>query len=366
MFNYRIFIALTVLCSLSSGTSEYGFTRQPARNDNFQRSQEKSIKIVFYNVENLFHPFNDPLKRDEEFTPRGNHYWSYKKYFVKIQKIAKVLVAMGGNTLPDIIGLCEIENRQVLEDLLEKTALRDGNYGIIHKESPDPRGIDVAFLYNINTFIPENYQAISMVTTKRKLMHTRDILHVWGKLKNKPSCHFFINHWPSRRGGKLESDPKRMQVASQLAAYIDSIYTIDPIVNIVLMGDFNDEPQDRSLKKILGACDKEKPDSTCRLFNLMFDNKRKGEGSHFRKNNFYESSLFDQFIVSRSVLLGINGLSVKNNVVIFRQPFLLNEKNGMPLRTFQGLKYLGGFSDHLPVIMELQISDNPLPESGPQ
>jgi hypothetical protein len=320
----------------------------------------RQCRIVFYNVENLFHPENDSLKNDDEFTPGGTYHWTYRKYFLKIKKIAQVIISMSEEGKPAIIGLCEIENRRVLEDLISKTLLRSLGYHIIHQESPDPRGIDVAFLYDPDVFVPESYHSIRIFKKNGEELFTRDILKVSGRFFSKFRCHFFVNHWPSRRGGQKASESRRMLVAGHLKDEINRIFLEENNPNIIIMGDFNDEPTDKSLKYVLQASEylQDKNDQGL-LFNLMFGPYQRGEGSHFMKTGFVESSVIDQFIVSRALMESKNGMQLTDNTgIIYRKIFLVNEKNGMPLRTYQGLKYIGGISDHLPVFIDITFEES--------
>ena len=177
-----------------------------------------------------------------------------------------------------------------------------------------------------------------------------------GYVMDSIPLHVFINHWPSRRGGKLASDKRRMHVASVLRESVDSCFYHDPKANVLIMGDFNDEPTDQSLFEILKAKDPDQYSKNPDMYNLMFESQRSGEGTHFRKNNFYEASVLDQILVSSTLYHGFNRLQIyKKEAHIYKNTFLLDEKNGRPLRTYQGLKYLGGFSDHLPIYTDLQI-----------
>jgi len=312
-------------------------------------------RVVFYNVENLFYPANDSLKEDDDFTPDGTYHWTYRKYYQKINKIAQVIVSMSEAGKPALIGFCEIENRRVLEDLISKTLLKIFGYRIIHQESQDPRGIDVALLYDPAIFIPEKYISIRIFKRSEEELLTRGILKVTGMFYGKYKCHIFVNHWPSRRGGQKTSESRRMLVATHLREEVNRIFKDETDPNIIIMGDFNDEPVDKSLRSVLQA--EEYPGSNNErgsLINLMFDHYKRGEGSHYRKNNFIESSVLDQFIVSKALIEGRNGMKLAHiRGEIYRKTFLINEKNGMPLRSYQGLKYIGGISDHLPVLIDL-------------
>jgi hypothetical protein len=320
------------------------------------RDSIQTERLVFYNSENLFHPSDDTIKADEDFTPTGQYHWTYNRYHAKINKLGKLFVAIGDGRMPAIIGLCEIENRKVLRDILDKSILKAYPYKIIHKESPDARGIDVALLYDPVKFIPKKYDFIEIKTNEFPDLKTRDILYVSGIFNQDVNCHIFVNHWPSRRGGKMASDKKRMAVARVLRQFVDSCCLKDVGSNIIIMGDFNDEPRDQSLEQILGAGDPDEVNSSCLLLNLMYPHHKKGKGTYFRVNNFTEASVLDQIIVSKAIFYGENRIKIKDGqAIIYQNEFLINKKSGRPLRTFQGLKYLGGYSDHLPVFTDIQI-----------
>jgi hypothetical protein len=324
-----------------------------------QDSISHKKRIVFYNVENLFYPGDDSLKMDDDFTPGGSYHWTFRRYFQKLNKLAKVIISLSETDHPVLIGLCEIENRRVLEDLTQRTLIKSFGYRIIHQESDDPRGIDVALLYDPVVFIPEKYSSIKIFNIDSTLVPTRSILKVTGSFMGKHRCHIFVNHWPSRRGGQKVSEPRRILVASHLKREIERIYLEELMPNIIIMGDFNDEPVDKSIRNVLHAGEnKNQTEDSTKLINVMFDLYRKGSGSYFRKNNFPEASLIDQFIVSGAILNGENGIKiVEDGTEIYIRDFLIDEKNGMPLRSFQGLKYLGGISDHFPVLIEINFTN---------
>ncbi|MEL6943263.1 MAG: endonuclease/exonuclease/phosphatase family protein, partial [Bacteroidota bacterium] len=209
-------------------------------------------RVAFYNVENLFDTVDDPIKPDEEFTPEGRQKWSNARYFAKLLKIAKVVEQMDH---PAFIGMCEVENRTVLEDLISRPALNNRAYGIVHHESPDYRGIDVAFLYDKKQFKVKKSQTIR-INFPAEIVEdytTRDILMVEGTFQKKQPLYFFINHWPSRRGGLKESEPKRTYVAAQLRKAVDSLFQVNPNAQIMIMGDFNDETDNKSISEVLNA-----------------------------------------------------------------------------------------------------------------
>ena len=319
-----------------------------------------SIRIVFYNTENLFDPFDDSLTNDNEYTPLGMRGWTYKKFQKKLINISKVFLGIGGWEAPEIIGMCEVENSFVLYKLITDTPLSKIGYKIIHKDSPDPRGIDVAMIYRPDKFKPVMYKAIPIRFPNDPNGRTRDILYVKGLVMGKDTLHVLINHWPSRYGGYAATRPKRAFVASVLRHTTDSLMQAVPNARIVIMGDFNDEPTDESITKVLLArSDSAHLDSTD-LFNMMYrlsGNWRSGSNK-FREN----WSLIDQIIVSSALLHNRSGLYANaSGAHIYNAPFLLMEDKTYfgekPFRTYLGPRYLGGFSDHLPVYFDIYLKD---------
>jgi predicted extracellular nuclease len=223
---------------------------------------------MFYNVENLFDTQDDPLVRDEEFLPEGDRFWNKHKYYSKLNNIYKVIVAVGEWSPPAIIGLCEIENRKVIDDLVSSTPLNKFDYQIVHKESPDRRGIDVGLLYRKELFTPLSYEAIPINFPNNPESKTRDILYVKGITNTSDTLNIFINHWPSRWGGQLESEGRRVFVASVLKEKVDSIFKSNPKSNIIITGDFNDYPNNKSLNEVLAASQKFDDITTNQLYNL--------------------------------------------------------------------------------------------------
>ena len=319
-------------------------------------SAVKKIRVVFYNTENLFHPSDDPETDDESFTPRGDHHWTYTRYRKKIDDISRCLALTGEKGPPSVIGVVEIENRQVLADLAGSTWLNKTGYKIIHKDSPDRRGIDVGFLYDPRVFEPDDYEIISVDTLKYHFF-TRDMLHVSGVLNKAGVIHFFVIHWPSRRGGQVGSEDRRILVASMLRKRIDEIYEEDPVANIYVMGDFNDNPEDISLYETLKAGKPRGNTGNQELVNLMFPLAARNEGSYCLQHNFPEWNNLDQIIVSGSLLNGTAGLRVyRKKAVIFREEWLMDPKRIRPYSTYLGPRYQGGFSDHLPVYSDIECT----------
>ncbi len=313
-----------------------------------------SIRVMFYNVENLFDIYDDTLKNDESFLPEGDHHWGSYKYYEKTNNLGKTILAVGGWEAVEIIGLCEVENIKVLEDLTRKTVLKNSEYQIIHKESPDKRGIDVALLYRKDKITIDTVQYIEVFlgTDNRP---TRDILYATVRTTNNAQLHVFVNHWPSRYGGQMKSDPKRKAAARVVRGYVDSILNVQPNANILLMGDFNDEPDNESIHDVLKArADSTFQDST-ELYNLM-SHIGGNHGSHKYQGNW---GVLDQFMVTKWLYQGENNLKIIDGPLIFRVPFLMTKETkypGMkPFRTYLGFKYTGGYSDHLPIYIDLQL-----------
>ena len=319
--------------------------------------QEQNFRIVFYNVENYFDPVDDSVTMDDEFTPEGARHWSWYKYNQKTSKIYKAIAAFSEWQKPDIIALCEIENRYVLNHLLEETPFGDSDYKIVHKESEDFRGIDVGLFYNPKTVWPIEEQFIKIRFQGKPDKRTRDILHFKALLKNKDTLHVFVNHWPSKYGGAIATIPFRAEAARALRSVTDSILNINPKANIVVTGDFNDTPQDESLSKHLGAGDVQDKNKS-RLINL---NTGLEPGKYMGRHRYQgQWSMIDQFIVSSSLLKEFNSIQTNAEKMQIGHLDLLLEKDKKytgqkPNRTFIGFKYHGGYSDHLPILLDLKL-----------
>ncbi len=312
----------------------------------------KPGRIVFYNVENLFDTIKDPVAHDEEFLPQSNLKWDSHKYKIKLEHIANVLAALFDSVQPIAIGLSEVENRKVLEDLVAQPALQKFNLGIIHHDSPDERGIDVALLYNKDV-IEEVYDAFLPVEyTFDPNDKTRDIVYFKGYMTEQFPVYFFVNHWSSRRSANGDSEKKRITAAMVLKAKIEDIYKGEPMARIVVMGDFNDNPDDRSLEYLCSG--KYKYPLSQSLVNLM----RLPESRHeFTLKYRDQNDVFDQFIVSKNLLTSENEYYIKNSAAqIFKPLWILYEdpKYGfVPKRTYKGTFWTGGYSDHLPVYIDI-------------
>ncbi len=310
--------------------------------------------IVFYNVENLFDTIDDPeIRGDEEFTPESDKFWDDERYQEKLINLSKALTLLQFQS-PLAFGLAEIENRQVLEDLIQTPLLRSTNYKIIHFDSEDRRGMDCAFIYDSSLFEPNLETKLIIRMDDDRHFRTRDILHVKGKILEKHELHFFVNHWPSRREGQIESEAKRIAAATILRREIDKILDFNPTANILVMGDFNDTPVCKSTYQILRAKGQheQQPED---LINLLIEEHKKGLGTHVHDEQWM---VFDQMMVSQGLLQGKSGLEIEeNNAFILRNPELLHTfDNGdqIPHSSYSGDFYHGGFSDHLPIYLTLK------------
>lgn len=314
------------------------------------------FSFMFYNAENFFDCENDSITSDDEFTPDGDRRWNYGRLHSKTERLAKVILAAGKWNSPILVGLCEIENSTVLELLTKSKILSQHNYKIVHKDSPDERGIDVALIYRSEFFRPFDYQAIPLIDPDDRAFKTRDILHVSGVLNGCDTLHVFVNHWPSRYGGIMETIKYRRLAAETLNRSIQAILVKKPLAKIVCMGDFNDSPKDESLAKVLGAKSNDDLKVSGEMINLS---------SGWLSNNVltiksqYTWEVFDQWIVSDS-FLGNTTCYKFLKAEIFSPDFLLesDQKFGgvKPKRTYVGFKFQEGFSDHLPVLLRVQLN----------
>ncbi len=313
--------------------------------------------VAFYNVENLFHPSDDSLTNDDDFTPTGLYHWSYAKYQRKIQHIGKVIVAMGEGNPPYIIGLAEIENEQVLKDLCYKSPIKCYGYRYLHYDSPDRRGVDVALLYRDSCVSVLHSEKIPVVFPFEPNTRNRDLLYAVLRFRNRDSLHVLVNHWTSRFGGYAATIPKRNYYAEVAKKHCDSILATEPDAHILLMGDYNDYCTDESMERHLRAARYSSDNTQDTLFNLMYAFLKNNSGSH-KHEDFW--GCLDQIVVSRSLLSCKSTLRIAScKAHIFDAPFLLvpDEKYGgvKTFRTYLGPRYIGGFADHLPVYVRLLL-----------
>ncbi|RAJ13853.1 endonuclease/exonuclease/phosphatase family protein [Arenibacter echinorum] len=313
--------------------------------------------VAFYNLENLFDTVNDSLTLDDDRTPGGKDNWTIERYNQKIYNMSKVLSEIGSPealSSPDIIGLCELENRQVVEDLTNHPHLSEKNYGIIHFDSPDERGIDVALLYKKTVFLPTSFSSLRLLLTNENDYrdYTRDQLVVSGILDGE-EIHFIVNHWPSRSGGEARSKPNRIEAARLNKKIIDSISKLNPEAKIISMGDLNDDPIDDSLKKILKTKGKLADLENGDLYNPMEILHKKGVGSLAYRDRW---NLFDQIYFTANMTQESPDQYRFWKAGVYSPTYLIDKKGqykGYPLRTYAGGNYIGGYSDHFPVYIHL-------------
>lgn len=319
-----------------------------------QNYEKHCFKVMCYNVENFFDCVDDSLTNDAEYLPGGMRAWNFEKYQQKQTNIAKVITALGGWDAPAIVGLCEIESQKCLWDLTRQSGLKNLKYKFLHHESPDARGVDVGLLYQPKMFRPIHDEAIRINNPQSPQSKTRDILFASGIIPTGDTLHIFVCHFPSRLGGELESEDKRIFVASVLKNKVDSIFAHNVRPNVVIMGDFNDYPTNESISGTLKALNPEGNFSNQSLYNLMCPIHKAGKGSHKHEG---EWGALDQIIVSGNLLQTQNAFSALiSDVHVFDADFLLENDDKylgkQPFRTYVGMKYNGGFADHLPVYID--------------
>lgn len=318
---------------------------------------ESGLRIGFYNTENLFDTSDDPTKRDEEFTLDGAKRWSNKRYYDKLNKLSKVVVSVGGWEAVEVMAFCELENEKVLRDLIDETPLKGKGYKHIHYESPDRRGIDVGLIYRPDKIEALTSQVIPIRFPWDSTYKTRDILEVLFQTLSGDSIYLFVNHWPSRWGGQLETDRSRRFVASVLKERVREIQKLDTKARIIIIGDFNDTPENASIREVLNAIPATASESfrDTNLINLS-QTYKKVDGTHKYQG---EWSIIDQVIISGG-LFNSKTTRVRNNAAdAYKGEFLFvpDEKFGgnKVNRTYLGMKYQGGYSDHLPVYLDLEV-----------
>lgn len=322
----------------------------------FIAHSQQEFKLAFYNVENLFDLTDNPKTLDDEFLPEGAKKWTDQRYQTKLTHLSRVLDSIGNI---QFLGLAEVENKKVVEDLLNTPAFAKNTFDIVHFDSPDRRGIDVAFAYNKKIFTVEKVDTIGITFPPEieKDYTTRLILHIEGTLNDGSRLHFFVNHWPSRRGGEEKSQPKRLWVAAHLKREVARIFANNTQANIIIMGDFNDEPNNLSISSVLGALPAHQVQAIPGLLYNLFDQyDANNEGSYRYKGSW---NMLDQIIVSGALIMdGKTTLSIEHPA-IFHQGWMMykNSKHGeTPSRTYGGKRYFGGYSDHLPVSVTFHLN----------
>ncbi len=343
-----IFALITmVACTLGEKTTQ----------NNVQTMEENSVELKssvdkvfgFYNVENLFDTIDDKYTIDEQFLPNSEKEWNTPKYFDKLNKLAKVITALDKD-FPIFMGFAEIENKAVIVDLISNTNLAEGNYGVVHYESPDKRGIDVGFMYRKDYLRVKHSENLEVSLADNPDFATRDILYIQGELKGNDDVHIFLNHWSSRRAGEKESEHKRIKAATVLRAKVDEILAENASAKIIIMGDFNDYPTNKSIYEVLKA--KGTPAfQNDDLFNMAYKLEKSDKGTYNYKGDW---GMLDQMIISKGLYNPEKGVEVSyDQCKILEKAWMMytDKKYGdkKPSRTYGGPNYYGGYSDHLPI-----------------
>lgn len=346
----RLSFILCFICLFACQNDNQAVTRSIDTKEHILKDY-RGKEIVFYNVENLFDTKNDPKTNDDDFLPDSKKKWTPERFSKKIDGIAEVLRKIASD-FPILVGLVEIENKHCLKSLTSSKLLEKANYRIIHKDSKDERGMDVAILYR-----PDYISLLDseVLTVELENDFTRDILYAHLALLNNSELHVYVNHWPSRREGVEKSELKRMQAAHTVRQHMDKILSVEPKANILVMGDFNDYPSNNSILKGLKSIYSTENWPRNYLFNLANSEDTEGKGTYNYRGDW---GMLDQMLVSQNLLTNQDGLSVKEgNFEVFDADWLQfrhpKYKDFRPNRTYGGNRYYGGYSDHLPIKLKL-------------
>jgi hypothetical protein len=319
-----------------------------------QAQNYEIVAVGYYNLENLFDTIDSEGVRDSEYLPDSKKQWNTEKYYLKLDHMARVLSEIATDKTPDglaVFGISEIENKMVIEDLVKREALKDRNYQIVHYNSPDRRGIDVALVYNPTYFkVTNSYSApFIMADTNFK---SRDQLVVTGLL-NGEEVHFQVNHWPSRGGGEKKSRPKRNAAGKLARSLADSLLAINPNAKVMIVGDLNDDPTNASVAKYLKATDDKSKLKDGYFFNPYMTFNREGIGTLAYRDSWNN---FDQIIMTPALVTKDRSTWSFYKANIYKKPYMINQEGkykGYPKRTHAGGRFQGGYSDHLPVYIYL-------------
>lgn len=317
-----------------------------------QDPELRPVRLMFYNVENLFDTKDDSLRADNDFLPGGVMKWNYTRYIRKINSLYKTIVAAGSWYPPEIVAFCEVENRKILEDLVYGTYLAKYDYRIIHEDSPDQRGIDVCLIYRADNLKLIDFKYWIPPSIRREDFITRSVLSVKFAVRDD-TLHLIVNHWPSRRGGVLAGEELRSKISDMVREKADSISRGSSSgAKIIIAGDFNCAPDDREIRTLVDT-----RNSDLRLTDLSLCPAKEGSGT-YRYMGSWE--MIDQVIVSGSLLTCKNGLFTSQKMLkVFKPDFLLKKDPKYPglspFSTYHGYRYQGGFSDHLPVLLDLEF-----------
>lgn len=338
---------------ISCGSGKTVSVNNTTNSTKISKVEVHAVSVAFYNLENLFDTINQS-NIDEEFLPNGAMKWTGYKYKAKLKNMSYAISQIGLDLVPkgaSIIGVSEIENRGVLEDLVKQPAIANRTYEIVHYDSPDRRGVDVGLLYNPRDFIVTNSKSY-VFHTNDTAFHTRDQLVVSGYLLNE-KVHVIVNHWPSRIGGEQASEPRRMAAAGVTKSIVDSLYRTDPNAKIIIMGDLNDDPFNKSTAQVLGAKRNIEDVAPNGLYNTLWRTLDSGVGSLAYNNQW---NLFDQIIISAPFLNKDKKSLSFWKAEIFNKNFLIQQEGsykGSPMRTHAGGVWLNGYSDHFPTLIYL-------------
>ncbi len=320
-------------------------------------SQQK-FRVMSYNIENLFDTEDDPVKDDNEFLPNGSRHWTYGRYTNKLNNLARVIAAAGEWGTPAIVGLYEVENEKVMDDFTKKSPLKNQKYRYVITNSEDARGIDIAMMYQRDQFKYLYHKSHRIYFPNNPEKKTRDILHVTGCVMSGDTLDVFLCHFPSRRGGEVQSESDRVRAASVARSKIDSIFKIRQNANVIVMGDFNDEPNNKSIYETLRARPYSQNMKKGELCNLFYPYLKKQNAGTYKFGK--EWNLLDQMIVSTNLLNKKRQFYVlPESAVIFRPAFIVVEDkaNGgkRPSKTYHGMKHEGGFSDHFSIFADFIV-----------
>jgi hypothetical protein len=328
----------------------------------FSIAQEKQsgsyiAAVGFYNVENLFDTLNTVDVDDEEFTPTGKNQWNSQRYFEKLDRLSEVIAQLGMDLTPDgiaVLGLAEIENKSVIQDLISTDRLKNRGYQIVHYDSPDKRGVDVGLIYSPKYFKVESSKSFTLKLEGRDDFFTRDQLLVSGDFHGE-RVHFIVAHWPSRRGGEKKSSPLREAAADLARSIIDSILVAEgPKAKVIFMGDLNDDPVNKSMTVHMKSVGQKEKVKEGNVYNPFEDFYKKGIGTLAYQDAW---NLFDQIVMTPAFIDEQEKGFVYYKAKVFNKPFLMQSSGrfkGYPFRSFAGGQYLGGYSDHFPTYIYLK------------
>jgi predicted extracellular nuclease len=325
------------------------------------QTKKDTLFVAHWNLENLFDTVDDPKTIDEEFLPNGSKEWTSERLDKKLYNLSRVISSMNDDRGPDILGVCEVEHQAVLDTMCNKY-LNNKNYKIAYLESPDERGIDNGLIYNGNRLFLLSVKGLTIDLGNND--QTRLILFATLQLDKKDTLYCFVNHWPSRRGGEVESEWTRVKAAQTLKKVVDELLTNNANSKIIIVGDFNDEPNNVSITENLKAapfiCDSVSSnnlieDKQTELYNLAYKSWSNGNGSYFYREDF---NMLDQIIVSKNMIVGNELNYICNSFEVYKPSMMVTRTGkfkGAPFPTYGGSRYLGGYSDHFPVIAKFKI-----------